>query len=94
MLINKRSLSFHFNNILIQFYFLRVKYSSNLRLTHNQIKNIRTEYLLLQDSYSKTIQNWKIYLQTIDNTLQKTMDKYRIEIEQTHTKYKYIYLFI
>ncbi len=56
---------FIFNNIHIQLVYLRVKYSSNLRLKHNQIKNIRAEYLLLQDSYSKTIQNWKIYLHTL-----------------------------
>jgi hypothetical protein len=63
--------NFIFNNIHIQFVYLRVQYSSKLRLTHNQIKNIRAEYLILQDSYSKTIQNWKMYLQTIENTLQK-----------------------
>jgi DNA invertase Pin-like site-specific DNA recombinase len=48
-----------------------VKYPSNLRDAHNQIQNIRKEYLLLKDFYSKDIQNWKIHLQTIKNTLQK-----------------------
>ncbi|CAF3746890.1 unnamed protein product [Adineta steineri] len=56
------------------------KYSSSLRVTHKQIQNIRKEYLLLQDSYSKDIQNWKTYLQTTENTLQK-------ELQTTMTKF-------
>jgi chromosome segregation ATPase len=45
--------------------------SSNIRATHNQIQNIRKEYLFLKDFYSKETQNWKIYFQTIENTFQK-----------------------
>jgi hypothetical protein len=48
-----------------------IKYSSNLRVSHNQLQNIRKEHSLLQDLYSKDIQNWKLYLQSIKNTLQK-----------------------
>jgi chromosome segregation ATPase len=48
-----------------------IKYSSNLRASRNQLQNIRKEHSLLQDLYSKDIQNWKLYLQSIKNTLQK-----------------------
>jgi len=66
------------------------KYSSNLRVTVNQI---RKEYSFLQESYSKNFQNWKMYLQTMENTLQKEiqsmMNNYRIEIEQYQHQLKY-----
>ncbi|CAF3576825.1 unnamed protein product [Rotaria sordida] len=66
------------------------KYSSKLRLTHSQIQNIRKEYFILQDFYSNDIQNWKIYLQTVENTLQKEirliMDKYTKQINNYQTE--------
>ncbi|CAF1065974.1 unnamed protein product [Adineta steineri] len=66
------------------------KYSSNLRVTHNQIQNIRKEYLLLQDLYSKDTQNWKTYLQTTENTLQKelqtSMTKFTKQINDQQTE--------
>jgi hypothetical protein len=55
-------------------FFCRISFSkcsSNLRTTRNQIQNIRKEYVQLRDFYSKDIQNWKIYLQTAENTLQQ-----------------------
>ncbi|UJR10636.1 hypothetical protein I4U23_014832 [Adineta vaga] len=42
-------------------------------MAHNQIKSLRKEYALAQDSYSKDIQNWKTHLQTTENTLQNHM---------------------
>ncbi|CAF4143162.1 unnamed protein product [Rotaria magnacalcarata] len=68
------------------------KCSLNIRATSNQIQNIRKENSYVKDLYAKEIQNWKIYLATVDTTLQKeiqtTIDKYtkrinnyRIEIE-------------
>ncbi len=50
---------------------MKNKYSSNLRMIQNQIQTIRKEHLFIKDFYSKEIQNWKIYFQTIEATLQK-----------------------
>ncbi|CAF3575245.1 unnamed protein product [Rotaria socialis] len=69
------------------------EYASNLRLICHEIQNIRKEYSISQDLYINDIQNWKTYLHTVDNSLQKeirrTMDKntkqmcnYQTEIEQ------------
>ncbi|CAF3392823.1 unnamed protein product [Rotaria sp. Silwood1] len=66
------------------------KYSSKLRLTRNQIQTIRKEYSILQDFYSNDIQNWKMYLQTVEITLQKEtqiiMNKYTKQINNYQTE--------
>ena len=62
----------------------------------NQIQNIRKEHLVLKDFYSKDIQNWKAYFQTIETTCQKGIDLayqiifteiYSTEIQTTIDKY-------
>ncbi|CAF1253041.1 unnamed protein product [Adineta ricciae] len=68
-----------------------VTYSSSLRTVRNQIQSLRKEYTLLQDSYTKDSQNWKIYLTTTEDTLQNhiqtMLTKYRMENELTQVKH-------
>jgi chromosome segregation ATPase len=63
--------------------FAFTKYSSNLQVTRNQVQTIRKEHLLLQDLYSKDTQNWKMYLQSVQDALQKGN-------QFNHTKFSYI----
>lgn len=47
------------------------KYASSLRSLQSQVQNIRKEYFILRDLYSNDIQSWRLYLQTIDKSLEK-----------------------